>query len=113
MATSQQILGTYILIGLYAVLILYFVIRGALKTTNLNDYAVGNVNFSPSFVGFSLAVSMTSAATFVINPGLIAVYGFSGVLSFGIFFSSQIWFMAAKNCDCILYLLVNISQLSV
>ena len=86
MATSQQILGTWILIIFYSILIIYFVVRGALKTKSLNDYAVGNENFSPSFVGLSLAVSMTSAATFVVNPGLIAVYGFSGVLSFGIFF---------------------------
>lgn len=86
MATNQQIIGTWILIILYAALILYFVVRGALKTKNLNDYAVGNVNFSPVFVGLSLAVSMTSAATFIVNPGLIAVYGLSGVLSFGLFF---------------------------
>ncbi|MBI9055220.1 MAG: hypothetical protein JEY96_15460 [Bacteroidales bacterium] len=86
MATSQQIIGTWFLIIFYAILILYFVIKGALKTKSLSDYAVGNVNFSPSFVGLSLAVSMTSAATFIVNPGLIAVYGFSGVLSFGIFF---------------------------
>ena len=86
MANSQQIIGTWILIIFYSALIIYFVIRGALKTKSLNDYAVGNVNFSPIMVGLSLAVSMTSAATFIINPGLIAVYGFSGVLSFAIFF---------------------------
>jgi sodium/pantothenate symporter len=86
MATDQQIIGTWILLTIYAALIIYFVVRGALKTKSINDYAVGNVNFSPSFVGLSLAVSMTSAATFVINPGLISVYGISGVLSFGIFF---------------------------
>ncbi|HAF27961.1 MAG TPA: sodium:solute symporter [Bacteroidales bacterium] len=86
MATSQQILGTWILIIFYSILIIYFVVRGALKTKSLSDYAVGNVNFSPAFVGLSLAVSMTSAATFIVNPGLIAVSGFSGVLSFGIFF---------------------------
>ena len=86
MATNQQIIGTWILIILYAALIIYFVVRGALKTKSLSDYAVGNVNFSPAFVGLSLAVSMTSAATFIVNPGLIAVYGLSGVLSFGLFF---------------------------
>ncbi len=86
MATNQQIIGTWILIILYAILIIYFVVRGALKTKSLNDYAVGNVNFSPVFVGLSLAVSMTSAATFIVNPGLIAVYGMAGVLSFGLFF---------------------------
>lgn len=86
MATPQQIIGTWFLIIFYSILIIYFVIRGALKTKSLSDYAVGNINFSPAFVGLSLAVSMTSAATFIVNPGLIAVYGFSGVLSFGIFF---------------------------
>lgn len=86
MATSQQVIGTWILVIFYSILIIYFVVRGALKTKSLSDYAVGNVNFSPAFVGLSLAVSMTSAATFIVNPGLVSVYGFSGVLSFGIFF---------------------------
>ncbi|HPG32913.1 MAG TPA: hypothetical protein PLM34_03615 [Lentimicrobium sp.] len=86
MASAQQVTGGWILIALYAIAILFFVIRGALRTKNISDYAVGNFNFSPWFVGLSLAAAMTSAATFVINPGLIAAYGISGVLSFGVFF---------------------------
>ncbi len=86
MATSLQVGGTWILIGIYAVMVLYFVIKGALSIKNISDYAVGSVAFSPIAIGLSLAASITSAATFVINPGLIAVYGLSGVLSFGIFF---------------------------
>lgn len=86
MATSLQVNGTWILISIYAIMVLYFVIKGALSIKNISDYAVGNVSFSPIAVGLSLAASITSAATFVINPGLIAMYGFSGVLSFGIFF---------------------------
>lgn len=86
MATAQQVTGGWILIILYATAILFFVIRGALRTKNISDYAVGTFNFSPWFVGLSLAAAMTSAATFVINPGLIAAYGVSGVLSFGLFF---------------------------
>ncbi|MHC1704685.1 MAG: hypothetical protein AB9846_12325 [Tenuifilaceae bacterium] len=86
MATTEQVIGTWILIALYGSAILYFVIKGARKIKNIKDYAVGNVSFSPFFVGLSLAAAMTSAATFVINPGLIATYGISGVLSFGIFF---------------------------
>jgi len=87
MATSLQVTGTWILIGIYAIMVLYFVIKGALSIKSISDYAVGNVNFSAVAVGLSLAASITSAATFVINPGLIAVYGISGVLSFGIVFS--------------------------
>ena len=86
MASASQVLGTWILIAIYATVILYFVIKGALKTKNLSDYAIGNINFSPTSVGLSLAASMTSAATFVINPGFIANYGLAGFISFGIVF---------------------------
>ncbi len=86
MASAQQVTGGWILIAIYAATILFFVIRGAMRTKNINDYALGSLNFSPWFVGLSLAAAMTSAATFVINPGLIAAYGISGLLSFGIFF---------------------------
>lgn len=86
MASAEQVVGGYILIAVYASAILFFVIRGALGTKNISEYALGSFNFSPWFVGLSLAASMTSAATFVINPGLIANYGLSGVLSFGIVF---------------------------
>ncbi len=86
MATSLQVNGTWILIAIYASMVLYFVIKGALSIKNISDYAVGNVVFSPVAIGLSLAASMTSAATFVINPGLVAVYGISGVVSFGLVF---------------------------
>ena len=86
MASTEQVLGTWILIAIYASAVLYFVIKGAMGTKSMKDYAVGSMNFSPVFVGMSLAAAMTSAATFIINPGLIALYGISGVLSFGLFF---------------------------
>lgn len=86
MASNEQVLGTWILIALYGSAILYFVIKGAMGIKSMKDYAVGSISFSPVFVGLSLAAAMTSAATFVINPGLIARYGISGVLSFGVFF---------------------------
>lgn len=86
MATSEQVIGTWILIALYAGVVLFFVIKGALRIKSMSDYALGSVTFSPYSVGLSLAAAMTSAATFVINPGLIANYGISGVLSFGLFF---------------------------
>ena len=86
MASSSQVIGTWILIAIYVTVILYFVIQGAVKTKSLSDYAIGNINFSPVSVGLSLAASMTSAATFVINPGFIANYGLAGFISFGIVF---------------------------
>jgi sodium/pantothenate symporter len=86
MASTEQIFGTWILIAFYASAVLFFVIKGARGTKSMKDYAVGSISFSPMFVGMSLAAAMTSAATFIINPGLIALYGISGVLSFGLFF---------------------------
>nr|NQU90700.1 sodium:solute symporter [Bacteroidota bacterium] len=67
-------------------LILYFVIRGALKTKSISDYAIGSLRFSPTTVGLSLAAAMTSAATFVINPGFIANFGVGAFISYGIVF---------------------------
>lgn len=69
----------------YMGVIVAFVVRGALKTKNVADYALGTVNFSPYMVGLSMAASMTSAATFIINPGFVAYYGFSGFLSMAVF----------------------------
>ncbi|NOX17219.1 MAG: sodium:solute symporter [Chlorobi bacterium] len=83
-ASYQLAAAGWVLILIYMSVILFFVIRGAKKTKNISDYAVGSVNFSPVTVGLSLAASMTSAATFIINPGIIALYGISGVISYGI-----------------------------
>lgn len=86
METQTFVAGTWVLISVYAAAILFFVIRGALKTQSISDFAIGNIQFSPVAVGLSLAASITSAATFVVNPGFIANYGVSGVLSFVVFF---------------------------
>ncbi|MEM1219091.1 MAG: sodium:solute symporter [Bacteroidota bacterium] len=84
MGTPSLAFSTSIVLALYAALILFFVIRGALRIKNMSDYAVGSVQFSPVVVGLSLAASITSAATFIINPGFIALYGLSGILALGV-----------------------------
>ena len=86
MATNTWITFMVVLLVCYAAVILFFVVRGARKTANITDYAVGTIGFSPWVVGLSLAASMTSAATFIINPGFIALYGMAGFISFGIVF---------------------------
>lgn len=79
-----MITALWISLIVYMLIIVGFVVRGALKTKNVADYAVGSINFSPYMVGLSLAASMTSAATFIINPGFVAYYGFSGFFSMAI-----------------------------
>jgi sodium/pantothenate symporter len=86
LATPEQVTGTWILIVLYMAVTLFFVIRGAMKIKNISDYAIGSITFSPVAVGLSLAAAMTSAATFVINPGFIANYGFSAFIAYGLVF---------------------------
>jgi len=68
----------------YAPVILFFVVRGAMKAKTIGDYAIGKIGFPSWIVGLSLAASMTSAATFVINPGFIALYGVSGIISMAV-----------------------------
>lgn len=83
-ASKELVTAGWALVIVYSAVILFFVVRGALKIKNISDYAVGNVAFSPIAVGLALAASMTSAATFIINPGFIAFYGISGVISYAI-----------------------------
>lgn len=92
MASTQMVTATAIVLALYAALILFFVVRGALRTTSISDYAVGSIHFSPVVVGLSLAASITSAATFIINPGFIALYGFSGILALAILLPIGLFF---------------------
>lgn len=74
----------WILISAYALVIVAIVVRGALRTGSMRDYAVGSVAFSPVAVGLSLAASMTSAATFIINPGFVSLYGVSAFVAMGL-----------------------------
>ncbi len=74
----------WILVLVYMAVVLFFVVRGAARSRDMTDYAVGSIAFSPIAVGLALAASMTSAATFIINPGFIALYGVSGVISYAV-----------------------------
>lgn len=56
--------------------------RGHLKTTGFGSFAVGDRNMNPVVVGIILAASVSSASTFIINPGFIYVDGFSAYFHF-------------------------------
>ncbi len=83
-ATPNMVWSTAVLLVLFMGTLLYFVVAGARKTQNMADYALGSVAFSPVAVGLALAASMTSAATFIINPGLIAYFGMAGVIAYAV-----------------------------
>lgn len=72
-------IASWILVAGYVATILALVVRGARRNKSVADYAVGSIVFSPLAVGLALAASTTSAATFIINPGLVAYFGLSAV----------------------------------
>ena len=85
LATPGMLIAVWVCLAFYAGVILFFVIRGARRTRTMADYATGTFQFSPAAIGLSLAAGMTSAATFIINPGFIAYYGLSAFLSMAVF----------------------------
>jgi len=76
-------LWSWLLIGLY-VLVVAGIAWRARRASSMESYSVGSRTVSPVAVGMSLAASLTSAATFVINPGLIYLYGWAGVLGYAV-----------------------------
>jgi len=76
-----KVLASWLLVLGYAAAIVTLVVRGARRNKSVADYAVGTVAFSPVAVGLALAASTTSAATFIINPGLVAYFGLAAAFA--------------------------------
>ena len=73
----------WILFVVYAVAIVGLAVWNRRKASTMQGFSVGSRRVPPFFVGLSLAANMTSVATFVINPGLIHAYGWSGIVGYG------------------------------
>ncbi|MCB1044187.1 MAG: sodium:solute symporter family protein [Acidobacteria bacterium] len=54
------------------------------KTKDLTTFSVGARDMSPYLVGLTMAASIASTATFVINPGFVYVHGLSAYLHYGV-----------------------------
>lgn len=54
------------------------------KSKTLRSFSIGSRDVSPMFIGLSLAANLTSAATFVINPGLVYAYGLAGFIGYSL-----------------------------
>lgn len=72
------------LFGLYLVGTSWLAWLGHKKTDDLESFAVGKGDMSPWVVGVTLAASIASAATFVLNPGLVYVFGLSALFHLGV-----------------------------
>jgi sodium/pantothenate symporter len=72
--------------GLFAVYLLLtsgLAWLGHRKTRGIESFAVGDGAMNPVVVGITLAASIASTATFVINPGFVYVHGLSALVHFG------------------------------
>ncbi|MCX6136261.1 MAG: sodium:solute symporter, partial [Ignavibacteriales bacterium] len=74
----------WFLFALYAAVIVFVAWYNSRKSKSLQSFSIGTRDASPFFVGLSLAANMTSAATFVINPGLVYAYGLAGFIGYSL-----------------------------
>jgi sodium/pantothenate symporter len=85
---SRKIMATeifkYALTGSYVVLVYWLSWVGMRKTRDISGFAIGNKDMSPYLIGITLAASIASTATFVINPGFVYVHGLSAYLHYGV-----------------------------
>lgn len=54
------------------------------RTHDLQGFSIGNKDMNPYLIGITLAASIASTATFVINPGFVYVHGLSAFLHYGL-----------------------------
>lgn len=68
----------------YVALVYWLSWIGMRRTQDLKGFSIGNKDMSPYIVGVTLAASIASTSTFVINPGFVYVHGFSAYLHYGV-----------------------------
>lgn len=71
------------LFALYLAVTSYLAWLGHRRTGDIQSYAIGGGAMSPWVVGVTLAASIASSATFIINPGFVYVHGLAAFLHFG------------------------------
>lgn len=80
---SPENFTVLLLVG-YALLVYALSLKGMRQTRSKTGFAIGNKDMSPWLVGITLSASISSSATFVINPGFVYVHGLSAYLHFGV-----------------------------
>jgi len=74
----------YLMVGAYALLVYWLSWMGMRRTRSVEGFSIGNKDMSPYLVGITLAASISSTATFVINPGFVYTHGLSAYLHYGV-----------------------------
>ena len=74
----------YLIVISYVVLVSLLSWIGMRRTRDITGFSIGNKDMSPYLIGVTLAASIASTATFVINPGFVYVHGLSAYLHYGL-----------------------------
>ena len=76
--------AAWILFAAYLVLTSWLAWLGHKKTEDLSSFALGKGDMNPVIMGITLATSVASVATFLVNPGFVYVHGLSALLHLGV-----------------------------
>jgi len=74
----------YVCVAFYVVLTLWLSWVGMKKTQDIKSFSIGNKDMSPWLVGITMAASVSSTSTFVINPGFVYMHGMSAFIHYAI-----------------------------
>ncbi len=74
----------YLCVGFYVVLTLWLSWIGMRKTQDIKGFSIGNGDMSPWIIGVTMAASVSSTSTFVINPGFVYVHGLSAFMHYAV-----------------------------
>ena len=72
------------LLGVYMLVTSWLAWLGHKKTGDMRSFAVGSGDMNAAVVGITLAASIASTATFVINPGFVYKHGISALMHLGV-----------------------------
>ena len=74
----------YLLTAFFVLLTFALSWIGMRKTRDIKGYAIGNKDMNPYLIGITMAASIASTATFVINPGFVYTHGLSAYMHYGV-----------------------------
>ena len=74
----------YVLCTLFVFVTYFLSYKGMKKTNTIKGFSIGNKDLNPYVIGITMAASISSTATFVINPGFVYNHGLSAYLHYGI-----------------------------
>ncbi|MCB0414933.1 MAG: sodium:solute symporter family protein [Bdellovibrionales bacterium] len=74
----------YFVFGLFVVITYWLSFKGFKRARTFKGFSIGNKDLNPIVVGITMAASIASTATFVINPGFVYTHGLAAYMHYGV-----------------------------